>query len=258
VGGLCEQRKFKTVRDRKNLAIFMPAGLPPTAIKELCSPAGLTFYSMEGFILTWRKIMETSFYKNSYCFHLAMHLLLKANHQDKEIIFNGKPILIKRGSCIVGRKTLSEDTGIAQSTVRNKLASLRQCGFLDSKSTNKFSIITILNYDNYQNYKKNLGQQTRQPEDSQRTARGQPEDTNKECNNVNNVNKDTIPPPLEEVLAYCKERNKGVDPHKWFNHYQAKGWLIGKTKMKDWRAAIRTWEHSEEPQSTGTTVRRPL
>jgi hypothetical protein len=49
-------------------------------------------------------------------------------------------------------------------------------------------------------------------------------------------------PTLDEVIAYCKERGKGVDPHKWFDFYTAKGWMIGKNKMKDWKAAVRTWE----------------
>jgi hypothetical protein len=53
--------------------------------------------------------------------------------------------------------------------------------------------------------------------------------------------KSTIP-SLEEVTLYCKERGKGVDPQRWFDFYQAKGWLIGKNQMKDWRAAVRTWE----------------
>ncbi|WP_424766271.1 DUF4373 domain-containing protein [Paenibacillus sp. sgz302251] len=51
-----------------------------------------------------------------------------------------------------------------------------------------------------------------------------------------------IPPLLEEVTAYCKERGKGVDPERWFDHYTANGWMVGKTKMKDWKAAVRTWE----------------
>jgi uncharacterized protein YdaU (DUF1376 family) len=51
-----------------------------------------------------------------------------------------------------------------------------------------------------------------------------------------------IPPPIEDVIAYCKERNNGVDPQKWFDAYQAKGWMIGKSKMVDWKAAVRTWE----------------
>src|SRR3990167_6783972 len=54
-----------------------------------------------------------------------------------------------------------------------------------------------------------------------------------------------IPPTIENVIAYCQERKNIVDPHKWHNHYQAKGWFIGKNKMKDWRAAVRTWEKAD-------------
>ena len=51
-----------------------------------------------------------------------------------------------------------------------------------------------------------------------------------------------LEPSLEEIRNYCKERKNNVNPEKWLAHYQAKGWLIGKNKMKDWRAAVRTWE----------------
>jgi hypothetical protein len=44
------------------------------------------------------------------------------------------------------------------------------------------------------------------------------------------------------VRLYCLERKNTVDPIKWFNFYEAKGWMIGKNKMKDWKAAVRTWE----------------
>jgi hypothetical protein len=54
-----------------------------------------------------------------------------------------------------------------------------------------------------------------------------------------------IPPTIEEVINYCKERNKSVDPNKFYNHYQAKGWLIGRSKIKDWKAAVRTWEQTK-------------
>lgn len=51
-------------------------------------------------------------------------------------------------------------------------------------------------------------------------------------------------PTLEEVKAYCLERGKGVDPQKWFDYYSANGWKVGKNPMKDWKAAVRTWERS--------------
>jgi len=54
-----------------------------------------------------------------------------------------------------------------------------------------------------------------------------------------------VKPSLEEVVTYCVFRGKGVDPHKWYDHYEANGWKVGRNAMKDWRAAVRTWEGSE-------------
>jgi len=53
-----------------------------------------------------------------------------------------------------------------------------------------------------------------------------------------------IPPQLEWVTEYCNERRNNVIPQKFFDHYSARGWMIGKNKMKDWQAAVRTWEQS--------------
>lgn len=50
------------------------------------------------------------------------------------------------------------------------------------------------------------------------------------------------PPSVEEIAEYCKERDNKVDPEYFFNHYQANGWYRGNTKMKDWKATVRTWE----------------
>jgi hypothetical protein len=49
-------------------------------------------------------------------------------------------------------------------------------------------------------------------------------------------------PTAEEVKAYCAERKNNVDPDKFIDFYESKGWLIGKNPMKDWKACVRTWE----------------
>jgi len=64
----------------------------------------------------------------------------------------------------------------------------------------------------------------------------------------------SIPPTIEEVTTYCFERKNSVDPKNWFNHYEAKGWMIGKNKMVNWRAAVRTWEKTEKKEP----YRKPL
>jgi uncharacterized protein YdaU (DUF1376 family) len=50
---------------------------------------------------------------------------------------------------------------------------------------------------------------------------------------------------IEEIRNYCTERNNKVDPETFFNFYESKGWMIGKNKMKDWKAAVRTWEKND-------------
>lgn len=70
----------------------------------------------------------------------------------------------------------------------------------------------------------------------------QKESIEKVANAPSRYSKPFLAPTLEEVKAYCKERGNHVDAELWWNHYQSKGWLVGKTKMKDWKAAVRTWE----------------
>ena len=53
-------------------------------------------------------------------------------------------------------------------------------------------------------------------------------------------------PTPEDVQAYCLERGKGVDAQKWYDYYSANGWKVGKNPMKDWKAAVRTWERNEK------------
>ena len=54
------------------------------------------------------------------------------------------------------------------------------------------------------------------------------------------------PPSLEEVQAYCHERSNGIDAQHFIDFYASKGWMIGKNKMKDWKAAVRTWERNKK------------
>jgi hypothetical protein len=61
---------------------------------------------------------------------------------------------------------------------------------------------------------------------------------------VNNIVRFT-PPTVDEVTDYCLERNNHVDPQAFIDFYESKGWYIGKNKMKDWKAAVRTWEKNE-------------
>lgn len=72
---------------------------------------------------------------------------------------------------------------------------------------------------------------------------------NKEKENIlkeREIKKFFVKPSVEEVKQYCEERKNNIDYVKFYDFYESKGWMVGKNKMKDWKACVRTWERSRE------------
>lgn len=70
-----------------------------------------------------------------------------------------------------------------------------------------------------------------------------------------------VPPSVDDVAAYCKERNNGIDAKAFVDFYESKGWMIGKNKMKNWQSAVRTWERrndkpAQKPKDRGFDQRK--
>lgn len=128
---------------------------------------------MTGYVLLHRKMMEWGWYKDSQTVHLFLHLLFKASWKKSE----WKGIPINRGEIIVGRKTLHFETGISEQSIRTILTRLKSTNELTIKSTSRFSVITICNYESYQNVKNEINQQTNQQTNQQST-------TSKELKNI--------------------------------------------------------------------------
>jgi len=60
----------------------------------------------------------------------------------------------------------------------------------------------------------------------------------------NKKEKKFIVPTIEEIKAYCLERHNSIDYQRFYDFYESKGWMVGKNKMKDWKACVRTWENN--------------
>ena len=78
--------------------------------------------------------------------------------------------------------------------------------------------------------------------------------TGKDSIDKNSIDKDRLgnrftPPTIQEVKAYCIERKNNIDPERFIDFYESKGWMVGKNKMKDWRAAVRNWERKSKADS---------
>ena len=69
-----------------------------------------------------------------------------------------------------------------------------------------------------------------------------------------NKTKRFTPPQLHEISQYCLERKNSVDATKFLNFYESKGWMVGKNKMKDWKACVRTWENNTPKKETEKSI----
>lgn len=72
---------------------------------------------------------------------------------------------------------------------------------------------------------------------------------NNSNNKRNNKGARFAPPSVDDVKSYCREKNLNVNPEKFVDHYTTNGWMVGKTKMKDWKAACRNWSRRNDERN---------
>ena len=77
-------------------------------------------------------------------------------------------------------------------------------------------------------------------------------------NNKESKSKRFTPPTLDEVQSYCEERNNNINAQRFIDFYSCKGWMVGKNKMTDWKAAIRTWEQRDKAQNQPPQEEKPF
>ena len=115
----------------------------------------------DGWLKIYRKLTDWEWYNHSEMVHLFLHLLIKASPVDK----TWQGMSVQRGQVVIGRQKLSAETGISERTVRTCLSRLEKSGEIEIKSTNKFSIITICKYGDYQPSEQKSDQQNDQQND---------------------------------------------------------------------------------------------
>ena len=221
-----------------------------------------TIYKMSnGWINLHRCIQEHWIWKDAHRFKWWVDLLLRASHKDTKVLIDGSLMECKRGQFITSLGKLAEEWMVSRDTVRRFLDALENDTMIARVSTHKMTQITICNYDSYQSEPTTDTTTDRQPTLQQTDTINNIDNISTSRNILSNKReggKKThvkfTPPTLEEVTAYCKERGNDVNAEKWFNHYTTVGWMVGKNKMKDWRAAVRKWENSEYDRkpTTGT------
>lgn len=171
-------------------------------------------------------------------------LLLLVNHSEKKTMIDGRLETVSVGQTITSTRKLCDRWGWSNTKVRNFLKMLENESMIIVKSDSKKTVINIVNYSVYQDSDNKKETVKRQSSDSQTTVKHTNKNEKNEKNEKNNIRRFT-PPTYEQVSSYCLERNNNVDAHRFVDHYEANGWMRGKTKMKDWKAAVRFWERND-------------
>lgn len=194
-----------------------------------------------GFIALYRSLLSWGWHADPATGWLFVNLLLMANWEDGE--WQGKPI--KRGQLVTGRKALAAQTGLSEQTVRTSLNRLKSTNEITIASTNKFSVITIVNYGKFQDVPEMPTSTLTSNLTSGQPATNQQLTTNEQSNKDIKPRKRFTPPSVDEVAAYCRERRNAVDAQRFVDFYAASGWMRGKTPVRDWKACVRTWERND-------------
>ena len=196
-----------------------------------------------GWIKLHRKIFDNPIWQNEKALKIWIWCLLKANHKQNHILFSRQQIPIKKGQFIFGRKKASQELRIPETTIYFWINYLKVNSYIDIKSTNKYSIITILNWNEYQTIDSKV--------DNKRTTDGQQMDTNKNVKNDKNEKNNIYTPQNLSKQFFNKE--------KYFNTLLdefSKALKVQREKLEEeFNHFILYWT---EPNRSGSKVRWEL
>lgn len=211
-----------------------------------------------GFITLHRKILNWEWFTDSATLHVFLFLLLSANFTEGR--FQGQ--VINRGQIATSLPKISTGTHLSIQQARTALLHLKSTGEITDRTFNRYRIITIVRYDEYQNLTdSSTGNQQAINRQINRQSTDNLTGNQQQYNNDNNNNKETnkqgnndmykgsakrfTPPTREELIAFCQENGLEIDVDYFLDYYNGNGWMAGKNKMKDWEATVRNWARRE-------------
>lgn len=105
---------------------------------------------MSGYIKLHRKCLDSAVFGDSDLWRFWCWCLLKASYKSRQVFMNGVVVDIEPGQFIMGRKSASEELRLSQQSIRTMLKNLEKLGNLTSQSTNRFTVVTLINWEVYQ------------------------------------------------------------------------------------------------------------
>ena len=201
---------------------------------------------MSGWIKLHRQIKSHWVFSDAKYLKWWITVLIEVNHKPQKVLIKGVLIDCTTGQSLRSLQSWAEEFGCTKKTVSHFFKLLQKDAMVLIENLKITTRLTVCNYESYQNTVNGHypGEETDTTPVSKRTL-----PTNKNDKNDKNDKEEKkgrfTPPGITDVLEYCKQRNNSVNAQKFIDFYESKGWMVGKNKMKDWKAAVRTWEGSD-------------
>lgn len=187
---------------------------------------------------------------------VPVRLVTECGHREALLYGTILALSSEKGYCYASNRYLAKRLGTTEDTIGRWLRRIKKYLFIIGHQSKYRRIYCTAQF----NLKRTP---TKIPKYSDKNPEVKYSDKNPGHNNINNNDYNNInsssatkkfkKPSLEEIKGYCKERENKIDPEQFMNYYESKGWMIGKNKMKNWKAAIRTWE-SRIKESTARKI----
>ena len=158
--------------------------------------------------------------------------------------------LSQNGFCWANNRFFAERLGVSKDRVSRIVSELAECGFVrlspdpDSGTRRIYPLVEKTT---------GIGENTNTPCQKNQTALFENANHRKYLEqNIENTpakHRRFQPPSVSEVADYCRERGNTINAEQFVDFYEARGWKLGRQTMRDWKAAVRTWERREQPNT---------
>lgn len=206
---------------------------------------------MNGFIKLYRKLKRWGWYKDTVVKCVFLHFLLSASYTEFEWLGQ----TFKPGQLITSVAHLSDELGFTPKQIRtaiDKLCSTKEVG---KRTTNKYTVITVMNWESYQSDEVQKGKQLGNQKANEGQTKGKPTaNEGQHIKNIKNIrNKESssvrasaTPPTLLLISSFVAENNLNVDAKKFFDYYSDKNWKTENGEpITDWQRLIKIWDSKE-------------
>ena len=213
---------------------------------------------LNGYIKLFRKLIRWGWYQDNVVKGLFIHCLLCASYKD----FEWMGQRLKAGQFITGRKKLAKDLGFSEQQIRTAIKKLESTGEITSKTTNKFTVITVVNWEDYQidvddsNQESNFPITNEQPTNNQQATNKQPHMKNiKNIKNIKKREKRTCAretPSYESIISFSNDNGLSAQvAQKFYDYYSPRDWMTqyGTDVAGCWQDKLVEWNKNEIKKS---------